>query len=55
MSAKEKFYKQDLNNPLHGIRTRAIGVVEVKNNEPYATDTCYIVSHEKNMDGGMTK
>jgi len=47
MSANEKFCTQDLNNPLHGVRTRAIGVVEVKNNQTYATDTCYIVSHEK--------
>jgi len=27
----------------------------IKVHESYATDTCYIENHEKNMDRGMTK
>ncbi|KPA10892.1 PEGA domain-containing protein [Candidatus Magnetomorum sp. HK-1] len=43
----EIYYTQHLKSPLHGVHTRAIGVVEKQNFQAYATDTCYIVSHEE--------
>ena len=41
------YYTQHLKSPLHGVRTRAIGIVEKQDFQAYATDTCYIVSYEK--------
>ncbi|KPA18595.1 hypothetical protein MHK_001186 [Candidatus Magnetomorum sp. HK-1] len=41
------YYIKRLRSPLHGVQTRAIGVVEKLSFQVYATDTCYIVSHKK--------
>jgi len=46
MVNNEIYHTQHLRSPLHGVQTRAIGVVEKHENQAYATDTCYIVSHE---------
>ena len=41
------YHTQHLKSPLHGVRTRAIGIVEKQDSQAYATDTCYIISHAK--------
>jgi len=44
---KDLSYTQHLKSPFYEVRTRAIGVVEKQDFQAYATDTCYVVSHEK--------
>jgi hypothetical protein len=41
------YHTQHLSSPLHGVQTRAIGVVKKQDFQAYTTDTCYVVSHEK--------
>ena len=46
---QQSYVTRSLKNPTHAVQTRAIGVGNPLQSQAVATDSCFIVSHEKSV------